>query len=79
MPDIDPLADLGVRQGPDGPTLRVFSSSAERLEVVIDDAPHDRVVPLTCDEHDVWSATDAALFAQDTVRFGSVTRPRRPR
>ena len=61
MPDIDPLADLGVRQGPDGPTLRVFSSSAERLEVVIDDAPHDRVVPLTRDEHDVWTATDAAL------------------
>ncbi|MBF4578687.1 glycogen debranching protein GlgX [Frigoribacterium sp. VKM Ac-2530] len=61
MPDIDPLADLGVRQGPDGPTLRVFSSSAERLAVVIDDAPHDRVVPLTRDEHDVWTATDAAL------------------
>jgi glycogen operon protein len=59
--DIDPLADLGVRHGPDGPTLRVFSSSAERIDLVIDDAPHDRVVPMTRDEHDVWSASDGAL------------------
>jgi glycogen operon protein len=59
--DADPLSDLGVRQGPEGPTLRVWSASATRLEVVIDDAPHDRVVPLTRDEHDVWSATDQAL------------------
>jgi glycogen operon protein len=59
--DIDPLADLGVHPTPEGPTLRVFSSSARRLQLVIDDAPHDRVVEMTRDAHDVWSATDGAL------------------
>nr|WP_228497752.1 glycogen debranching protein GlgX [Frigoribacterium sp. VKM Ac-1396] len=55
------MRDLGVRTGPDGPTLRVWSSSATRVDLVIDDAPHDRVVPMVRDEHDVWSATDGAL------------------
>lgn len=40
-----PLRDLGLIQGPDGPTLRVWSASATRIDLVIDDAPHDRVVP----------------------------------
>lgn len=61
MTDLDPLRDLGVRTGPDGPTLRVWSSSATRVDLVIDDAPHDRVVPMVRDEHDVWSASDGAL------------------
>jgi glycogen operon protein len=59
--DPDPLRDLGIRPGPDGPTLRVWSASASRVDLVIDDAPHDRVVPMVRDEHDVWSATDGAL------------------
>jgi len=59
--DIDPLADLGVRPTSAGPTLRVFSSSAERLELVVDDAPRPRVVEMTRDEHSVWSAVDPAL------------------
>ncbi|MET4050828.1 glycogen operon protein [Frigoribacterium sp. PvP054] len=61
MTDLDPLRDLGVRTGPDGPTLRVWSSAVTRVDLVIDDAPHDRVVPMVHDEHDVWSATDGAL------------------
>jgi len=59
--DIDPLRDLGLTQGPEGPTLRVWSASATRIDLVIDDAPHDRVVPLTRGDGDVWSATDPSL------------------
>ena len=59
--DIDSLRDLGLTRGPDGPTLRVWSSSATSIDLVVDDAPHDRVVPLTRGDGDVWSATDGAL------------------
>ncbi|ROS61957.1 glycogen operon protein [Frigoribacterium sp. PhB160] len=61
MSDTDPLADLGVRPTPEGPTLRVWSASASRLELVIDDAPFDRVLPMHRGPGDVWSVTDAAL------------------
>jgi len=59
--DTDPLADLGVHPTPEGPTLRVWSASASRLELVIDDAPFDRVLPMHRGPGDVWSVTDAAL------------------
>jgi len=57
----DPLARLGAHAGPDGTTVRVWSRNASRMELVVVDAPRDRVVPMHRDEHDVWSATDRAL------------------
>jgi len=84
--DNDPLADLGARQGPDGTTVRVWSRSATRMELVVGDAPRDRVVPMTRDAHDVWSATDRALVpgrqywlrADGETTGGSVFDPQRP-
>ncbi|WP_423918017.1 glycogen debranching protein GlgX [Frigoribacterium sp. 2-23] len=61
MSDTDPFSDLGARRGPDGTTISVWSGSATRMELVIDDAPHDRVVPMVRDEHGVWRGTDPLL------------------
>ena len=42
--------------GPQGPTLRVWSGGRVSIDLVIDDAPAERVVPLMRDANDVWSA-----------------------
>ncbi|MCC2032335.1 glycogen debranching protein GlgX [Microbacterium allomyrinae] len=61
-PDLD---DLGVTLGPDGGTLRVWSSSADSMELVIfDDTDLDWItdtVPLVATVGDVWTTTTALL------------------
>nr|WP_084815902.1 glycogen debranching protein GlgX [Frondihabitans sp. Leaf304] len=57
----DPLRDLGVRVTADGPTIRVWSGRATGIDLVIDDAPAEHVVPLTRDVHGVWSGSDPRL------------------
>ncbi|ROQ41384.1 glycogen operon protein [Frondihabitans sp. PhB188] len=58
---VDSLRDLGVRPGPDGPTLRVWSGAASSIDLVIDDAPSERVVPLMRDASGVWTGSDPRL------------------
>lgn len=57
----DPLRDLGLTHGPDGPILRVWSGAATGVDLVIDDAPRERVVPLTRDASGVWTGGDPRL------------------
>ncbi|MCU1528366.1 MAG: glycogen debranching enzyme, partial [Frondihabitans sp.] len=58
---IDPLRELGLHAGPEGPTVRVWSGAATSIDLVIDDAPSERVVPLTRDAHGIWSGSDPRL------------------
>ncbi|RKR73714.1 glycogen debranching protein GlgX [Frondihabitans australicus] len=60
-PKADPFRDLGVRWGEAGPTLRVWSGAASSIDLVIDDAPTERVVPLTRDASGVWTGSDPRL------------------
>ncbi|MGP3536490.1 glycogen debranching protein GlgX [Microbacterium sp. RD1] len=59
------LDDLGVRMGPDGGTLRVWSGSADAIELVVfDDVDLDWAIerlPLVRGEGDVWSVTTPLL------------------
>jgi glycogen operon protein len=61
----DSLSDLGVRLGPGGGTLRVWSASATSLELCLfDDKDASWVstaLPLTKGEGDVWSVTSELL------------------
>ncbi len=61
-PDLD---DLGVRLGPDGGTLRIWSEHADAVELLIfDDSDLDWIVdtvPLTRLGQDVWQATTPLL------------------
>ncbi|GAA4665301.1 glycogen debranching protein GlgX [Frondihabitans cladoniiphilus] len=57
----DPLHDLGLRVGENGPTLRVWSGAATGVDLVIDDAPQERVVPMIRDPHGVWTGSDPRL------------------
>jgi glycogen operon protein len=61
----DPLADLGVRLGDGGGTIRVWSSSASKVELCIfaekDPTWVSRTLPLAKDEHNVWSVSTDLL------------------
>lgn len=65
MSPADPLRDLGVRTGPEGGTIRVWSAHATSVELVVfddDDLDWAAVrVPLERDAHGVWEAASAAL------------------
>jgi glycogen operon protein len=65
MPDADPLADLGVRLGPKGGQLRVWSASATTIELCLfDDRDLNwvaKTLPLTRGDGDVWSVTTKLL------------------
>jgi glycogen operon protein len=65
MSPADPLHDLGVRTGPEGGSIRVWSRHATSIELVVfddDDLDWAAVrVPLERDEHGVWQAASAAL------------------
>ncbi|GAA4365915.1 glycogen debranching protein GlgX [Agromyces bauzanensis] len=65
MPAPDPMHDLGVRTGPDGGTVRVWSEHASSIELeVFADGDLDWATsrtPLVRDEHGVWEAASAAL------------------
>lgn len=65
MPAPDPLHDLGVRTGPDGGTIRVWSENASSVELeVFADGDLDWATSRTSlvrDEHGVWQGTSAAL------------------
>jgi len=65
MPAHDPLHELGVRTGPDGGSIRVWSAHATSidLEVFADGDLSWAVerVPLDRDEHGVWKGASAAL------------------
>ncbi|MGG7508031.1 glycogen debranching protein GlgX [Plantibacter sp. YIM 135249] len=62
----DPLLDLGVRLGPSGGELRVWSEHADGMELVIfdDKDPNwiTRTVPLERDAHGVWSGRSRSLI-----------------
>ncbi|WP_395242925.1 glycogen debranching protein GlgX [Agromyces sp. MMS24-K17] len=65
MPAPDPLRDLGVRPGPDGGTVRVWSAHAESVELEVFAADDlgwavERV-DLRRDEHGVWEGSAASL------------------
>ncbi|WP_353828403.1 glycogen debranching protein GlgX [Agromyces sp. SYSU T0242] len=65
MSPADPLLDLGVRTGPDGGTIRVWSEHATAVDLVVFGAEDldwalERV-PLERDAHGVWQAASAAL------------------
>lgn len=65
MPDPDPLADLGVRLGPKGGELRVWSASATAMELCLfDDRDLNwvaRTLPLAKGSGDVWSVSSRLL------------------
>ncbi|HEX6953234.1 MAG TPA: alpha-amylase family glycosyl hydrolase, partial [Agromyces sp.] len=65
MSPADPLRDLGVRTGPEGGTIRVWSAHATSVELVVfddDDLDWAAVrVPLERDAHGVWEGASAAL------------------
>ncbi|WP_448810275.1 glycogen debranching protein GlgX [Agromyces bauzanensis] len=65
MPAPDPLHDLGVRTGPDGGTIRVWSEHAASIELeVFADGDLDWATsrtPLERDEHGAWHGASAAL------------------
>lgn len=61
----EPLADLGVTLTPKGGRVRVWSASATSVELCIFDDNDaswvTKTLPLTRDEHDVWSTTTTLL------------------
>jgi glycogen operon protein len=61
----DPLRDLGVRTGPDGGELRVYSPNATRLELCLldqrDSGWVERTVRMRRVGDDVWSGSSALL------------------
>jgi glycogen operon protein len=65
MPSADPLRNLGVHLTSRGGELRVWSASATAMELCIfdrlDPAWVAKTVPLTRDDHDVWSVTTRSL------------------
>jgi glycogen operon protein len=65
MPDADPLDGLGVRLGPKGGELRVWSASASSIELCLfDDRDLNwvaKTLPLTKGAGDVWSVTSKLL------------------
>jgi glycogen debranching enzyme GlgX len=65
MPALDPLHDLGVRAGPDGGSIRVWSEHATSIDLeVFADGDLDWAVertPLVRHTHGVWEGTSAAL------------------
>ena len=65
MSPADPLRDLGVRTGPEGGVIRVWSANATAIELVVfdeDDLDWAAVrVPLERDADGVWQASSAAL------------------
>ncbi|WP_394552341.1 glycogen debranching protein GlgX [Agromyces sp. MMS24-JH15] len=68
----DPLHDLGVRPGPDGGRIRVWSGHAETVELEVFSAEDldwavERV-RLERDEHGVWEGTAASLVRN--ARYG---------
>jgi glycogen operon protein len=65
MPSADPLRNLGVHHTSKGGEIRVWSAHATTVELALFDR-HDpawvtKTIPLTRDEHDVWSATTKSL------------------
>ncbi|HXH35340.1 MAG TPA: glycogen debranching protein GlgX [Plantibacter sp.] len=66
MTAAEPLHDLGVRLGPGGGELRVWSEHADALELVIfdDKDPNwiTRSVDMTRDEHGVWTGRSRSLI-----------------
>lgn len=65
MSPADPLRDLGVRTGPDGGVIRVWSAHATSIDLVVfdrEDLDWASVrVPLERDAQGVWEASSAAL------------------
>ncbi len=61
----DPLADLGVRLGDGGGTIRVWSSTASKVTLCVfsEKDPNwvTRALPLTKGDHDIWSVTTDLL------------------
>ena len=77
----DPLADLGVRLGAKGGELRVWSASATSMDLCIFDEKDSswvsKTLPMSKDEHDVWSVTSKLLKpgARYSVRANGPTTP----
>lgn len=67
MSSADPLRRLGVRRTVRGGELRVWSRNATAIELcILDPVSRDkavRAIPLSRDEHDVWSVTTRSLKA----------------
>ncbi|HEX4443298.1 MAG TPA: glycogen debranching protein GlgX [Galbitalea sp.] len=67
MPSVDPLSNLGVRQGSRGGELRVWSRNATGMDLVIFDSKDPSwitaVRPMTGNDHGVWSVTSSRLAA----------------
>ncbi|MEO5534895.1 MAG: glycogen debranching protein GlgX [Pseudolysinimonas sp.] len=65
MPPADPLSDLGVRVGPDGGSIRVWSANATGVDLCVfegkDPSFAGTTIPLTRDADGVWSTTTTAL------------------
>ncbi|MEO8528318.1 MAG: glycogen debranching protein GlgX [Pseudolysinimonas sp.] len=65
MPPADPLSDLGVRVGPDGGSIRVWSANATGVDLCVfegkDPSFAGTTIPLTRDADGVWSTTTPAL------------------
>lgn len=57
----DSLRDLGLVRGAAGSSVRVWSGAASSVDLVIDDAPTERVVPLLREAGGVWSGSDPRL------------------
>ncbi|MCU1558727.1 MAG: glgX [Microbacteriaceae bacterium] len=67
VPTIDPLTDLGVRAGPKGGQVRVWSANATAIELCIFDEKDPtwvgESIQLTKDAANVWSGTSPGLLA----------------
>ena len=72
MPAHDPLHELGVRTGPEGGSIRVWSEHAASVDLEVfangDLSWAVERVPLARDEHGVWNGASAALVPG--VRYG---------
>src|SRR3954453_3626369 len=65
MPSADPTRNLGVRLGPTGGELRVWSANATAIDLCLFDGKDPAwvasTIPLTRDADDVWSTTTPKL------------------
>ncbi|HEY0258279.1 MAG TPA: glycogen debranching protein GlgX [Lacisediminihabitans sp.] len=65
MPETDPLTDLGVRSGPEGGRIRVWSASATAIELCVfsekDPSWVAEYIPLSKDASGVWSGGSPSL------------------
>ena len=81
MTSTDPLRNLGVRVGPNGGELRVFSAAADAMELCLFDE-HDpnwmtKAVPMTRDANGVWLGRSRSLTAgtRYALRVSGPTAP----